>query len=231
MPRGKKKNYRKKRKSKRKLRVPRPPINGFPARQLAVHRYSNVATINAGSAGEVGSKLYMISSAHAPEVGAAVNFQPRGYDELSLVYNRYCVVGAKITVRPVGPQRPSNASATVANAGLEYGIAMLRTPVFSYTNYHDLVERWGQRQRATIPIDIGESKTLTRKYSLKKWFSHKNPLTDDVVTSATGSSPSKNAFMAVWLTSPSGGAFPEVKLHVQIDFSIVWYERHGMDAS
>lgn len=210
------------------MRIPRPPSNGFPARQLCVHRFSDIATITAGSAGEIGSKLYMVSSAHSPVVGASVLFQPRGYDELSLIYSRYCVVGVKMKVRPVSPQR---ATGTASNVGLEYGIAMLRTPVFIYSNYKDMVERYGYRQRATIPIDIGEAKTLTRGYSLKKWFSHKNPLTDDVVTSATGSSPSKNAFMGVWVTSPSGEAFPEVKLHVELDYSIVWYERHGMDAS
>lgn len=226
---GKKKGTRKKRRS----RIPRA-LNGFPSKTLAHHRFSHVFALPAGtSPAEVKSQVFSLSSLLNPVIGESSPYsQPRGRDELISIYGRYCVVGAKATVKPVNPSTLVN-SATASVNGIAYGTAVLRNIVFGLTGdtYNDLVESWGYNQRATIRTDVSASRTLKRNYNLKKFWSHKNPLTDDVMTSTSSSSPSKQAYFAVWATNPGGLTFPSVTFAVEIVYTVVWYERNALPSS
>lgn len=232
MPRKKSTRRKRRTRRKRKSRVPRPrlPINGFPAKFTCVHRYADVITIAASAnLNHVGSHTFNVSSLYDPDI-TGTGSQPRGRDQLVNIYNRYCVIGAKVRFRPVGPSTLTG-STNYGTAGMEYGGALTEASGFVSSNWGDVIEQWGYRQNATINNDIGTSKTLTRTYSLRKFLKHPSPLSDDVVTSASSTAPSKGAYFHVWCANPTGQAMPAVSFSVTIDFITVWFRRLPITAS
>lgn len=231
MPRRtKRKRNRKKRRSKRKMVIRRPlPINGFASKFTCVHRYADVVTIPGSSnLNHVGVHTFYLSTLYDPDVTGSGS-QPRGRDQLVNIYDRYCVIGAKVRFRPVGPNTLDGQTTT---AGMEYGGVLTQTVSFlNTTGWNDLIEQWGYRQNGTIANDVGLSKSLTRSYSLRKFLNHPAPLSDDVVTSASSGSPSRGGYFHIWACNPTGAAMPSVAFSVQIDFITVWFRRLPMSPS
>lgn len=221
-----KKNNKKKR---RKRKIPRLPVNGFASKFTCVHRYADVVTIPASTnLNHVGVHTFYLSTLYDPDVTGSGS-QPRGRDQLVPIYDRYCVIGAKVRFRPVGPNTLTGQDTT---AGMEYGGVMTQTVSFlETTGWPDMIEQFGYRQNGTIANDIGLSKTLTRKYSLRKFLKHPAPLSDDVVTSASSGSPSRGGYFHIWCANPTGAAMPSVAFSVSIDFITVWFRRLPMTPS
>lgn len=208
----------------RKLTVRRPlPVNGFPSKITCIHRYSEVVTIPASTnLNHVGTHTFNLSSMYDPNV-TGTGSQPRGRDQMVNIYARYCVIGAKVTYKPVGPAI-LDAQGTIA--GMAFGSAITQTSAFQQTNgYTDLIEQYAYRQQASIKNDVGATRALTRKYSLKKFLKHPYPLSDDVVTSLSSGSPGVGAYFHVWCCNPTGAAMPAIAFAVTIDYIVTWYRR------
>lgn len=106
MPKRKRKSKNGKRRFRRRRRRSsivkyRNPIatNGFPPRFAARLKYTQFITLDMTSISSgVGVQHRMrANSLYAPSYDTA-GHQPRGYDQLSRIYDHYCVIGSKITV-------------------------------------------------------------------------------------------------------------------------------------
>ena len=227
----KKKSSKARKRSRRRTRRPRwnpqqTAINGFPNKILCKHRYVDTVDMAAGSGiNEISTHIFSLSSLYDPDVTNFTGNYPRGYNQFKVIYGKYCVIGAKITVRPVFPQL-TTTEAAAATCGLEYGLSLQRTAAFGPDNYVDLREEWGFRKAGVIKRDVSDSMPITKKYSLRKFFSHPAPLSDDVVCATSNQGPSKQAYCALWVCRPDGVAgFPITKFSVVIEYTTVWFER------
>lgn len=111
MPRTKrsrsKKKYRKRRKSrtryKRRRTRRRRPIKTVPKKQLVELTYC--ADVKVPNIGETTAPyMFRLNSLYDPNYTAtsgSADHQPRGRDQWAALYNRYCVVGAKVKVEPL----------------------------------------------------------------------------------------------------------------------------------
>ena len=96
----KKRRWRPKRKTNRIVRWRNPiATNGFPTRYAARLKYTQFVTLDMTSIGSgVGvQSRFRANSLYAPSYDVA-GHQPRGYDQLSRIYDHYVVIGSKIKV-------------------------------------------------------------------------------------------------------------------------------------
>ena len=88
------KRYKKRRSTKRSRLV-----KMFPKKQLCELTYCDEIVIPNRGAGSAPYKL-MLNSIYDPDV-TATGHQPRGHDQWSNIYDKYCVIGCKAIVEPL----------------------------------------------------------------------------------------------------------------------------------
>jgi len=100
----KKRTYRKKRKTKKKqskkmIRYRNIPVNGFPDTYTTRMKFTHFITLNLSQAGATTGLQYFMNANSAYQPDGAVppsTNQPRGYDQLSAIYDHYTVIGSKM---------------------------------------------------------------------------------------------------------------------------------------
>lgn len=214
---------RPRRRRKRRFTLSRLPVNGFPTKFMCKHRYhQNISCPATSSLNDVFSHSFNLSSTYDPDADSG-GHQPRGRDALAAVYDRYCVVGAKITVRPIYPSVLPGSGLT----SLAYGIAVSQTSnLYETYGFTDMMEQWSYRKYRLASNDAARSRSVSRTYSLKKFLKHPKPLSDDVVSAAPGQNPSKGAFGILWACNPAGSARSgPVTFSVIIEQTVVWFRK------
>lgn len=120
----------KKRRTVRKKSMRRSrAVKTFPKTQLVELTYCDEVGIPELSAGA--PYKYRLNSIFDPDV-TATGHQPRGHDQWNAIYNKYCVIGAKVLVEPLWSNDFSNTSCTLFgyvdddSASDNYTVAELR---------------------------------------------------------------------------------------------------------
>ncbi len=123
--RGMTRNAFKRKKSMRRSRA----VKTFPKTQLVELTYCDEIGIPELSAGA--PYKFRLNSIFDPDV-TSTGHQPRGHDQWNAIYNKYCVIGARVIVEPLFSENYSNGSCTLFgyvdddSASDNYTIAELR---------------------------------------------------------------------------------------------------------
>jgi len=151
--------------------------------------------------------------------------QPLGFDQYSIFYNHYVVLGSKITVRWIAENPDSNDR----NAIL-CGVKLTDDPTSiapSGSNFDNLSER-GMSYRIMIPNDQNVMTVRTgAKFSAKKFFNVKD-VKDNVprLGAAVTGNPPEEALYQLWFCSANDAAVSGVIMQafVTIDYIVQFSE-------
>lgn len=100
---ARRRNYKRKskksKKSKKMIRYRNIPVNGFPNTYTTRMKFTHFITLNLTQAGATTGLQYFMraNSAFSPDAATPPSTnQPRGYDQLSAIYDHYTVIGSKM---------------------------------------------------------------------------------------------------------------------------------------
>ena len=164
-------------------------INGPMAnRQIVKLRYSE--DVNLTASVSLNSYDFRANSIYDPNL-TGTGHQPLGHDQWSNFYDHYCVLGAKITVKMFHTNNTNTDS-------VFYSLALQDT---SNTMTSQSMIREQPRTSWTMvsPPSAGQSqKTLTKKFSAKKFFGAKSVITWDKLSATFGSNPTEDALFRIF---------------------------------
>ncbi len=211
-----KKSNSRRRRGKRRGRLVRKPIAlGFPKRQMVRLKYSDTIRLDPGLA-TAAEYTFRCNSLFDPDF-TSVGHQPRTYDQWALLYNKYTVVGAKITVKPFGPTTWENVTSLV------YGIAKSKdTGLPAGLDWIDLAEQpslFGSYR--TLTAEIGKARSITQTFSLKKDL---NEVPNGDNSAVTNANPTTGMNWIIWCMSPNGVDGTPVDFTVNVEYIAVLTE-------
>lgn len=190
-----------------------PNNYGFPDRLKTRLRYCDVVQLEA-TAGNPGLWQFRLSSLYDPDY-TGTGHQPQWYDQLVAVYQRYRVLGAKITVT----FSPNQVSDTEANDKGPYivGITTSENATFGSGTSTDLLED-NNSTHSVLADKQGANnvKTLEATYSPIRDLGLGNG--DDVMMALSNANPARNIFANVWALDMTENAAVDVVAKVCIEF-------------
>jgi len=143
-----------------------------------------------------------------------VGHSAMGFDQWALLYNHYCVLGSKITVK-VAPK--------IIQATSVVGCLLSDAAVAPYSDSDNYQEA---RKGMSKMISVGQGKpvTVSSKFSARKFFNVKDVKDNfDRLGSDTTSSPAEQAYHIVWVQSKDG-LTADYTCIVQIDYVVAFSE-------
>lgn len=212
------------RRGRKKRRVPRLTMGGFPTSKKCLLRYATTVSLNPG-AGQIVKQQYAANGCFDPDISGA-GHQPRGFDEWMSNYSHYTVIGSKITVKPYGPA----ARSSVSNATMIYGVALNRDQSFPWSTWVDLAESRFAGKGTAVALNVSQSRTVTRAFSAKKYFGALM-LGKGVYAGSSSSNPTEGATFQLWAGSPDGSDPDAQSFMVQIDYIVVFTEPNYLGQS
>lgn len=224
-----KKTYRRKRKNYRKktqnVRPQRILSTGFPATTMVKLRYCESATLNP-AAGFCARYQFRANSCNDPNQTGA-GHQPLGYDQWSVFYNHYVVVGAKLKVT-ISP------NTTTASAGTTICGITLADDTTGSTNLSTIMEQPLTRStKRYTSISASKPAVITKTFSAKKFFNLTN-VTDNIsrIGATITNDPSELAYFSTWvgmgnvLIDP-----PEYNLFFELEQIVIFSEPKELSQS
>lgn len=189
----------------------------LPVTLKANLRYSTFPTLNIGVAGAAATHVYRASDLYDPDF-TGVGGQPRGFDQLMLLYDHFTVIGSKITVK--------------------FSAMQAAAPVYFAINLKDQATADSQIVTTTessfasweLVSDGGPTSTLVQTYS-PRFLGRSHPLSDPDLKGSASASPAENAFYHVILGSPSGTDEAALVPMVCIEYTAIFQEPKRPPAS
>lgn len=220
-PYRRRRTYKRRRRTyKRKSVIPRG-VSGVPPNCPIRMRYCKEGYLGSTS-GILNSVFFAMNDIWDPEV-AAGGHQPMGFDQMAALYNRYLVLGSKITIT-FYDNAASHSSPAVVGACMTDGTV---APYIVNTSY--IEAKRGQWRTITggarIPIKV------TCKYSPKKYWGIKDVKDQhEKIGGAVVGSPDSRAYCMVWVQCTDGGTQTLSATYV-IDYLVQFTEPKDIAAS
>jgi len=217
--RKKKFNRRRKRRGSRLIQLGRSPIADSAIVKL---RFCLAVAINPASSGITGSHLFYVNNLYQPSVGATTH-QPLGYDQWAGFYSKYCVLGSRITVKPI------NVSATIP---IMYGILTRQTSPGTAVDPMLLREQGDSSWAYAGNINSRKQGTVSKNFSAKKMFGYTNPKNETDLRASTTASPPITGYFQVWAAGADGLSDPAVTtFQCTIDYICYFSRAHALAQS
>jgi len=209
------------RKTKSVLRLSRGDY-GFPDRIVTKLRYSDWITLS-GTPNTVRSNLFRMNSIYDPDY-TGTGHQPQWHDQLSGIYQKYRVLGSKLTA--TFTPFDINGDETSVNGPWIVGATGLNSVTFTQASIGQLVE---DADAATAVI--GDRQGGPNQKTLSVTFSPNRDLgmgADDDTTSASfGTNPAQGFYGSVWMVENSGsGVTANMKVLVVMEFTVECFQRY-----
>lgn len=206
--------------SKRVTRIERPIAvlgRGFPKKMLITHKYTQTNVLS-NTAGAINYQTFSANGMYDPDY-SGVGHQPLYFDEMSNVYNHYCVIGSKITVRAAGTTS-SGTGSNFTPVLIALQIHSAATP--SQTSPIVLSEQNQAIVRLMGPSQ-GNAMVLTKKWSAKKFFG-KSVLANDELKGTPSANPVEQSYFTVSTRPVDAVSTTSITLYVTIQYIAVWKE-------
>ncbi len=204
---------RKRRKRKRKRRYPgsfnRQLLGNSFATKLVY--YDNQITLDPGASGINAVHVFAANGPYDPDI-TGTGHQPRGWDQLMLLYDHVICVGSKITANFTDG---TIAEDYVGGINVIDNSATFTDPA-SYHEGRNTVSRCHGFGTTAL--------TLSKTFSTKKFLHRSNILDDDQLQANASSNPAEGAYYHVWVHPNSGTDVGTVILGVTIEYLLVFRE-------
>lgn len=178
----------------------------FADSKLVKLKYVDTVAMNAG-AGAIASHLFRCNSIYDPDF-TGIGYQPMGHDEYMILYDKYRVVGAKISATFVS----NTTDQTV-------GIFMDQTNIIPAQFSTMLEQKKTQYRYLTAAAD--RPITLTKYWSAKKFFGKFRAMGDDN-RAQNGFNPAATAYFIIFQSNGFGGDPNQVSVLINIEYIVLY---------
>lgn len=203
---------------RRRMRIPRFIT---PDTKMVKLRYHLAYNVNPGE-GQTAWLPIAANDVYQPSTGTG-SHQPMGFDQMMQLYERFCVVGAKINVCIAEDVNPSILGIAVRNSNTAESV---QDPGGSQTN-EGLLERnrtiWKYAtNNGTVPIQVNQ------KFSTKKFFHVKsvndqagNLLDEGTLWGNAAASPTTKAYFNVFASTISPNDNANYHFRITVSYSVL----------
>lgn len=204
-PRKKSKTKRRRRKPSRIVSIGRAPIS---KQALVSFRYCDTVTINA-AAGVTATHVFRANSLNDPSY-TGVGHQPLGFDQWSIFYQNYCVLGAKLNAMPV------NIDTSIP---LQFGILLRQGSISAAVDPNLLKEQGDSTWAYAGNMNNMRQRSLTKKVSISKFMGYKTPNNESALRAVMTANASEECYFQLWCASADHAADPAaIKFNITLDF-------------
>lgn len=193
-------------------RVSVPVGLGFPRRMVMTHKYNTLVSLNTGALGVTGFQQFRCNGMFDPDFTLS-GHQPLYFDQMSVVYNHYTVIGSKITIRATKTDASNQIPTTV-------GVYIDDDGTVVSTNLNTLIEQSQSRYKF---VTQERDAIFTMKWSAKKQFGG-SILGNDNLQGTTTSDPNEQSFFTVFANSEQLVTSTSIQLWADIEYIAVWSE-------
>jgi len=209
----KKKVYKKR--AAKKTPINRSMVNlgkGFPKKITFTHTYMDNDSL-ASTVGVFAKLNYSCNSMYDPNRTFA-GHQPMYFDQLSALYDHYCVVSSHITVKVL----PGTAALNAFACGVFVNDDSITTPsTFTGANENSL------SNYKYVPAGATTAFTLKKSWNAAKYFG-KNPLANTELQGTQSTSPTEESFFTVYIQSLDLISTTSAFIETTIVYTAVWKE-------
>lgn len=224
---SRKKTYKKTRLfNKRKLRgygtTRTNTINGpLAMRQIVKMRYSEDVNLTASTA--LQNYDFRANSIYDPNL-TGIGHQPLGHDNWQSFYDHYVVLGAKISVRMFHTNNTNTDSVFFSLA--------LQDSANTMTSQTHIREQPRTSWTMVSPPSAGQSqKTLSKKFSAKRFFGAKSIIVWDKLGAAFGSNPAEDALFRIFYQNATSVNNVGVGVNVVVEYIVMLSEPKALTQS
>lgn len=198
----------------RRLTSPFGLVPGFPKKMVMRHKYTEYVNVTS-TTGTVGFYQYCANGMYDPNLTAA-GHQPLYFDQMTAIYDHYCVTGAKIKV--------TFSPSTQQNVPIGVGIFVNDDTSTTATQFQSNIEQ-STGSVAVLAPNQQQPVVLTKGWSAKKYFVNKDPLADTDLQGTASANPTDISVFQLVVQSIDGGtATVNVTCLVEIEYFAVWKE-------
>lgn len=175
-------------------------------------RYHDFISLDPAAAGIPAVHVFSCNGIYDTDI-TGTGHQPRGFDEISALYDHYTVVGAKLT---------ATFTVNTLAADVICGIAQKDDAVV-YTAINNYMESRNVKSRGLI-VGQGPLVTLISKASPKKFLGRPGILTEDNLRGSISANPAEQMYFHIFagpLTTDNVGT---MDVSIVIDFLVVFTE-------
>lgn len=182
--------------------------NIIGTKQHAVLRFSERFQLDPGVGGTCATRVYSANGVYDPLI-ALGGHQPRGFDQLIVLYDHFVVTSSSIKVYF---DNNSEASAMIA------GVAV-RDQASTSTDFRDYME-WGPKKITWLAETSSgiNAKTVQYKVDPNKFLGRNDPLSDPDLKNSASSNPSEEAYWHIFCFPGNTGDASPVNAVVEIEY-------------
>ena len=210
----KKKVYRKKRRYNRKKKGGKSKLfrnSLLPTRYLGKMSYVESVTLDPAVVGTA-SLLYRANDLFDPTFSAG-GHQPLGFDQMMALYQKFHVIGAKITARFASADTTSNLSTAIV------GVHTTSQPTAIGIDTAVLEQPGTSWKYVQLGANIA---TCSNKYSVKKSQGVKNVLDNYELAGNVSQSPTVIDYFRVFVQSATPSDSAPVRITIKIDYIAIF---------
>lgn len=213
MPRRyKKRRTTRKRRNYRKKYKPAPQKSLLGNQRLVKFKYFHRGNELNPPAGGLSTYIFRANSLYDPDY-SSVGHSVRGFDQLMTLYDHYTVIGSKITLK-LGTD-------TGLTTSLIAGIA-LRDSVTVPSDVVDYIE--GRNVRHIMMSHNNDSRTVSQKFSCKRFLGVSHPLAEKDVQGSVSSNPSEQAYFHLFASPVVNADVDSIDMSVEIEYIAILTE-------
>lgn len=214
-----KRSYRTRKRSRRRprrnyrLTSMRAP-SGLPIKNIVKQRYCQHITLTGSGLTPV-YHVFRASSVYDPDLTGSGG-QPMGFDEMAGLYNRYRVLGAKMTIKWAGNDGGAGADHMV-------GCYLDDSGSFPYISWEGLRE--ARKGSSRLITHQRNAVSTSSKYSAKKFWNCTDVKDFDGIAALTSANPLSNAHFVMWMQRLDKQLITnDFNCMVQIDYIVQYFE-------
>lgn len=192
-----------------KLRKP-----AFPTKSKRHLLYYDNPSINPGAAGAAATHVFSCNGLYDPNI-TGTGHQPLGFDQLTPLYDKYTVIGAKITITF------ANTDSTYAQFG---GVFITRNSA-TEIDPTKIIENGKGKYVRLGPAGLDSSQaTITMTCPVAKFLGISKILSEDDCSGDSTSNPAQECYFHVWAAPGISVDAAPVNLNVLIEYIAVFTE-------
>lgn len=190
---------------------------GFPKKIMVTHKYRDIFNVTSTSGG-IGTQIFSCNGMFKPDQTNA-GHQPLYFDQMTPLYNHYCVIGSKITWR-ISP------STSLLNTA--YAAVFINDDTVGPATVSTVAEQTTGQFRQIVPL-IAKPCVITQKWSAKKYFG-KDVLANDELQGTVAANPTEQSYFALGI-QVTGNATVSFSVDVEVEYLAIWKEVTNVAAS
>lgn len=200
---GRRRQYKRKRNYRRRPRT----VGVFAKTAKRNMRYIDTNVLNCGISTIPSALVWSANGIYDPYF-TGVGHQPRGFDQIMLFFQHFCVLGAKITARFAWSQDATTRSPTLVGIALKDTTAV-ETAQIDYLEHPST--SW-----ALLTGDTAGYATVSKTFSARKFFGKRYPRDEYGLKGTAGANPTEGAFFHVFATNMEAGTANPDDINVSI---------------